>query len=293
MRAIPSELQAKLDAGVTTLAHLWRITRRDGAVFGFTDHDRDLIVDGVTYQAQSGFLAGAIEKSVGLSIDTASAEGALNADCINAEDLARGLWDGARVDLWRADWTEPDLRVHLFAGRLGEARRGETSFSVEVRGLQAALNRPVGRVFSRFCDADLGDARCGVDLSDPVWRGAGVVVSVIDASTFTASGLELFADGLFSRGVLTWDSGGVVEVAAHYAGAVATIELRAPWPSSIALGDGFVITAGCDKRLSTCGARFANTINFRGFPHMPGDDAMQAGPASGAPLDGTSRWTDQ
>jgi uncharacterized phage protein (TIGR02218 family) len=293
MRNIPADLQTKLSSGTTTLAHLWRITRRDGAVFGFTDHDRDLIVGGLTYQAQSGFLAGAIEKSVGLSIDTASAEGALNADCITAEDLARGLWDGARVDLWRDDWTEPDLRVHLFAGRLGEARRGETTFSAELRGLQAALNRPVGRVFSRFCDADVGDARCSVDLSDPAFRGAGVVVSVIDASTFTASGLEAFADGLFSRGVLTWEAGGAVAVSAHYAGAVATIELLAPWPGTITVGDEFVVTAGCDKRLATCRDRFANTINFRGFPHMPGDDAVQAGPVPSAPLDGTSRWTDQ
>lgn len=293
MRDISGALQTKLDGGVTTLAHLWRVTRRDGIVFGFTDHDRDLVVAGVAYLAQSGFLAGAIEKSIGLSIDTASAEGALSADCINAEELARGLWDGARVDLWRVDWTDPTLRVHLFAGRLGEARRGETAFSAELRGLQAALNRPVGRVFSRFCDADIGDARCGVDLSSPAWRGEGVVAAAIDASTFTASGLGAFADGLFSRGVLTWNEGGAAEVLAHYAGAVATIELSAPWPAPIAAGDGFVITAGCDKRLATCRDRFANTINFRGFAHMPGEDAVQAGPVATEPLDGSSRWTDQ
>lgn len=293
MRNVPADLQAKLDGGVTTLAHLWRIARRDGAVFGFTDHDRDLVLAGVTYQAQSGFLAGAVEKSVGLSIDTASAEGALDAACITAEDMARGLWDGARVDLWRADWTEPSLRVHLFAGRLGEARRGELAFSAELRGLQAALNRPVGRVFSRFCDADVGDARCGADLSDPAFRGEGVVVSVIDATTFTASGLGAFADGLFSSGVLTWDAGGAADVAAHYAGAAATIELLAPWPAPIAAGDALVITAGCDKRLETCRDKFSNTLNFRGFPFMPGDDAVQAGPVAGAPLDGSSRWTDQ
>ncbi len=293
MRAVPADLQARLDSGVTTLAHLWRLTRRDGAVYGFTDHDRDLVVAGVTYEAQSGFLAGAIEKGLGLSIDTASAEGALNSDCISAEDLARGLWDGARVDIWRADWTEPALRVHLFAGRLGEARRGETAFSAELRGLQAALNAPVGRVFSRFCDADVGDARCGVDLSAPGYRGEGVVASVIDQSTFTASGLNAFADGLFSRGVLTWSAAGSADVAAHYAGAVATIALLAPWPVTITPGDSFVIAAGCDKRLATCSARFGNTANFRGFPHMPGPDAVQAGPDANTPLNGSSRWTDR
>lgn len=293
MRVVPAALQEKLSSGVTTLAHLWRLARRDGAVFGFTDHDRDLMVAGASFAAQSGFLAGALQKSTGLSIDSAAAEGALNADFITEDDLARGLWDGARVDIWCADWNEPTLRVHLFAGRLGEVRRGETGFSAELRGLQAALNRPVGRVFSRLCDADVGDARCGVDLDLPGWRGAGAIVSVLDASTFTVSGLGGFVDGLFSRGLLTWDAGGAVEIAHHRAGATATIELRTPWRAPMAPGDTFVVTAGCDKRAATCRDRFSNTINFRGFPHMPGEDAVQAGPVSGAPLDGSSRWTDQ
>jgi uncharacterized phage protein (TIGR02218 family) len=159
MRDVPEALAAKLADGVTTLAHLWRVERRDGAVFGFTDHDRDLLVDDLTYEAATGLLAGAIEKSVGLSIDTASAEGALSSDALDAEDLAAGLWDGARVDIWRVDWNEPALRVHLFAGKLGEVRRGEGAFAAELRGLQAAYNTPVGRVFSHFCDADVGDAR--------------------------------------------------------------------------------------------------------------------------------------
>jgi uncharacterized phage protein (TIGR02218 family) len=293
MRAVPEALATNLATGVTTLAHLWRVQRRDGAVFGFTDHDGDLTVSGVTYLAQTGLVAGAIEKSIGLSIDTASAEGALAADCITSVDLARGLWDGARVDIWRADWTAPDLRVHLFAGRLGEVRRGEAAFAAELRGLQAALNAPVGRVFSRFCDADVGDARCGVDLLNPVWRGAGVVSAVIDNATFTASGLDAFADGLFSRGMLTWDDGGAAEVTAHHAGALATIELSEPAAAPIPPGAGFVVTAGCDKRLATCRDRFDNVVNHRGFPHMPGNDAVQAGPNTATPLDGGSRWTDQ
>jgi uncharacterized phage protein (TIGR02218 family) len=40
----------------------------------------------------------------------------------------------------------------------------------------------------------------------------------------------------------------------------------------IATGDGFIATAGCDKRFQTCRDRFDNAVNFRGFPHMPGND---------------------
>jgi hypothetical protein len=42
----------------------------------------------------------------------------------------------------------------------------------------------------------------------------------------------------------------------------------------IAIGDTFVIRAGCDKRLETCRAKFTNVVNFRGFPHIPGQDAV-------------------
>ena len=40
MKSLPTGMQAHLDDGTTTLAWCWRIQRADGAVFGFTDHDR-------------------------------------------------------------------------------------------------------------------------------------------------------------------------------------------------------------------------------------------------------------
>ncbi len=43
MRAVPAALQSKLDSGVTTLCRCWIVTRRDGVVQGFTDHDEDVV----------------------------------------------------------------------------------------------------------------------------------------------------------------------------------------------------------------------------------------------------------
>ncbi|HWA00165.1 MAG TPA: DUF2163 domain-containing protein [Caulobacterales bacterium] len=292
MRDIPEELAARLASGVTTLAHVWRITRRDAAVFAFTDHDRAIVFDGLICEPAIGLTAGAFEKGLGLAVDSASVSGALSSAAITEDDLARGLWDGARVELYRVDWSAPELFVHLFAGRIGEAKRGVAAFEAELRGLQAPLNVAVGRVFSRFCDADLGDARCGVDLADPLLTGAGVVTDVLNASAFLASGLEALADGWFARGRVQWSAGGQSEVAAHRnesGGAV--IELLDVPGAALAVGAAFTITAGCDKSFATCRAKFANTLNFRGFPHMPGNDAMQAGPVAGAPLDGGSRFT--
>jgi uncharacterized phage protein (TIGR02218 family) len=292
MKTLPAELSSALASGVTTLCHVWRIVRRDGQAFAFTDHDRSLTFDALVCEPMTGVSAGAIEKSLGLGVDTASISGALNAEAITEEDLARGLWDGARVDLYRVDWSDPALRVHLFAGRIGEVRRGVAAFEAELRGLQAALNVPVGRVFSRFCDADLGDARCGKDIETAAFRGEGVVSEVLGAAAFRADGLEAYADGWFTRGRLVWSAGGEGEVAVHrLESGDAVIELLDPPGAVLAIGAAFAVYAGCDKRFETCRVKFANTLNFRGFPHMPGNDALQAGPVAGAPTDGSSRFS--
>lgn len=290
MRTIPEALAVKLASGVTTLAHIWRLTRRDGEIFAFTDHDCPLPFEDITAEPLHGVSAGAIEKTLGLSVDSASIVGALSSAAITEEDLARGLWDGARVDIYRVDWSAPALRVHLFAGRVGEVRRGALAFEAELRGLQAALNTPVGRVFSRFCDADVGDARCGVDLEAPAFRGEGVITEVLGTHTFKASGLESFADQWFARGRVVWVDGRQSEVATHRAeGGEALFELLDPVDLSI--GAAFAVYAGCDKRIDTCRSKFANVVNFRGFPHMPGNDALQSGPGTGDRLDGGSRLT--
>lgn len=292
MRTVPAAMAASLAAGVTTFAHVWRFTRSDGARFAFTDHDRSLAFDDLNCEPMIGLRAGAIEKSLGLNVDTASVEGALSSAAITEADLVRGLWDGARVDLYRVDWSDASIRVHLFAGRIGEVRRGTQAFEAELRGLQAPLNTPVGRVFSRFCDADLGDGRCGLNIETAAFRGAGAVVAVLTSSSFSASGLAAFAAGFFARGKLVWTAGGQSEVLAHrLEGGDAIIELLDAPAVSLAPGAAFTVYAGCDKRLATCKAKFANTDNFRGFPHMPGNDAIQARPVAGQKLDGSSRFT--
>ena len=54
-------------------------------------------------------------------------------------------------------------------------------------------------------------------------------------------------------------------------------------------GDTFDISAGCDKRAATCKAKFANFLNFRGAPHMPGNDVLVRHPARETRRDGGAR----
>jgi uncharacterized phage protein (TIGR02218 family) len=281
MRVLSEALAARLAANGTTLCACWRLERRDGAVFGATDHDRAIAYDGVAYEPASGLKSATFESSAGLAPGRAAADGAISAEFISEADLDAGLWNGARVDVWRVDWSAPEHRVRIWSGRLSEVTRSGAAFAAELVSLKADLERLIGRVYARACDAEVGDARCRVDLDAPAFRGVGAVTSAVGAKRFLASGLGAFEHGWFTGGVLTWASGANVGASARIVRHTGSeIELSAAPRFAIEAADEFVATAGCDKSFATCGAKFANRDNFRGFPHMPGPGAVLAGPAS-------------
>jgi uncharacterized phage protein (TIGR02218 family) len=281
MRTLPPGLAAHLESGTTTLCWCWRLTRRDGVRQGFTDHDRDLDFDGTTFEAAAGFEASEVRESLGLSVDNLEITGALSSDHLADEDLSAGLYDDAEVEIFRVNWADPLQRVLLRAGTLGEVKRSGQAFAAEVRGLSHYLLQPKGRVFQYACDADVGDARCGVALSGATYTGSGTVVSVLSDRRFAASGLDHFESDWFTRGLVTFLSGAAtgqkIEVRRHARAAdVTTFELWQPVRQPLTTGMTFTVSAGCDKSHRTCRAKFANIANFRGFPHMPGNDFLTA-----------------
>ena len=279
MKTLPTGLAAHLATGATTLCWCWRLTRRDGSKLGFTDHDRDLTFDGTTFEAAAGFTASEIKDSVGLNVDNLEVTAAVTSQRLAEADLAAGVYDDAKVEIFRVNWQSADQRVLMRAGSLGEVKRTGFAFAAEVRGLAHYLQQPKGRVFQYSCDADVGDTRCGVVLATAANTGAGSIVAVSSARQFTAAGLSSFASGWFSRGLLTFTSGAAlgqkIEVKSHSAVAgTVVVELWQPAVSPLVAGQTFSVTAGCDKTLTTCRAKFSNAINFRGFPHMPGNDFL-------------------
>ena len=291
MKALPKGLQSHLDTGTTTLSLCWRLTRNDGQVFGFTDHDLPLDFDGTTFQPESGFTASEIRSGSDLSVDAQDAEGVLTSTTITETDILDGRWDNAAVEIWRVNWADTGQRVLMRRGAIGQVRRGRVQFVAEMRSLSHVLNQSVGRTFQATCDAILGDARCGVNLNDPANKGSGSVVTVSGSRAFTASSLAGFSDGWFALGTLAWTSGAnagrKAEIMTHtLASSTVTITLMEIPVRPLATGDTFDIFAGCDKAFATCKAKFANADNFRGFPHIPGQDTVVRYAAKGDPNTG-------
>lgn len=294
MRAIPEALQAKLDLGATTLCRCWVLTRRDGAVLGFTDHDENVLLQETLCRAGSGLTGSEVSTRLGFAVDGAEISGALEGDGLAEADLAAGRYDAARIDMYIVDWSEPSLYVLMTSSILGEVRRDDGAFVAELRGLADRLAQENGRRYKTGCSADLGDTACGMDLSEPSYRASGGIVSLLGTSAFIASGIDDFDPGWFTAGRLQWTGGAndslAVEVKRHrVAGEAVILELWQAMPEPLASGDAFFVTAGCDKRFATCRDRFANAVNFRGFPHIPGNDFVMRYAVDGEPgHDGTS-----
>lgn len=287
------ELLDHLGEGVCTLARAWLVIRQDGQRHGFTDHDSDLAFDGQIFRASTGLSAKALQQSTGLSVDNTEAIGALSDAGITEDDLAAGRYDQAEVISWLVNWTDPAQRTELFRGSFGEVTRAAGSFRVELRGLAERLNQPQGRAYQRGCSAVLGDAACGVDLDAPAYRIVAVVAGEDALGNLILTCAAEPPEGWFARGRLAVMSG-------RAQGLVGMIKSDSPatggrlvglWhglAAPLAIGDAVELVSGCDRTAETCRNKFSNFMNFRGFPHIPGEDWLTSYPNSATQSDGGS-----
>ena len=288
------DLKAHLAGGATTLARAWAITRRDGVVLGFTDHDAGIIFDEVRFEPETGMTAKALSQSTGLSVDNTEGYGALRSDAISEGDILAGRYDGAEVRVWQVNWADPTQRALLFGGSIGELTRGEGAFTAELRGLSEALGARTGRVYHARCPAVLGDGECGFDTAQLGYRAEVVVESVEDARLFRFADMGDFADRWFEKGRATVLSGaaeglvGVVKNDRLLPEGARQIEVWQRFGAELRAGDLIRFEAGCDRRAETCRLKFHNFLNFRGFPHIPGDDWLMSYPVSGQSNTGES-----
>ena len=278
-------LYAHLATGATTVCRAWAVVRRDGTVYGFTDHDRDLAFEGVAFLASSGLTARALQQTTGLSVDNTEAMGALSDASVSEADLLAGRFDGAEVRAWLVNWASVEDRVLQFRGTFGEVSRAGGAFQAELRGLTEGLNQPQGLAYQRGCSAVLGDGKCRFDLTQPGYFTQRAVEGVVDQRVFRFAGFGGFDDRWFERGRLVGVTGAATGLMGlvkndRIVGSVREIELWQSLGSDLVAGDLIRIEAGCDKRAATCRVKFGNFLNFRGFPHIPGEDWLTSYPVS-------------
>lgn len=290
MTEIPEAFAAHLAAPVTTLCHCWILTLANGEKRGFTDHDTALDVDGVACAPDTGFDGSEATSRLGLASDSMEIDGALSSPLLDEREIEAGMLDDARVEAHLVNWRDPTQHLLLKVSVVGRITRADGRFVAELKTIAESLDRPAGRLVRRSCDAELGDHRCGVDLEQESLAAEGTVTAVDGTGIVSLSGVETFAACWFEHGTAVWTSGvragRVDRIVQHdVVGATARLCFMSA-VTGVAPGDGVALRAGCDKRFATCSGKFSNTLNFRGFPHMPGNDAAYAYAKEGAVFDG-------
>ncbi|MEL7199861.1 MAG: DUF2163 domain-containing protein [Pseudomonadota bacterium] len=258
------------DRALDNVATIWRIYRRDGVTLGFTSHDRNLVFDGITHLAAPGMVPAAIRLTANLSDDSAEVEGVLSHRSILEKDLSSGLFDNATIEVGVVDWAT-FVNSILYYGKIGSVENDANSFAAELRSSKASLEQDLVPRTSPTCRAEFCGPQCGLSAQKFTSIEAVTTIDVdgnqvgfsnISGSNYT-DGQVRFLDGPQTGivfGIVTTIGGRLV--------------LDRPLSADVKIGVKAELREGCDHTHTTCSNRFQNVLNFRGEPHLPGNDLL-------------------
>lgn len=255
-----------------TVATFWRLLRRDGVTLGFTTHDRDLWFEGVLHRASPGMVPSSIRKTAGFEPDSAEVRGALSHEAIASADLAAGRFDGAQVRIGIVDWESGEHET-LYAGTIGTITEEEGRFAAELVSRKAELARdPVPRT-SPACRAAFCGPGCNLN---PASFTRDIALVALDAETNAVTFDTPLDEATHAGGTVRWLGGPQAGVVMGVTSATTDggLVLDMPLDPRLAAGTRALVREGCDHTLDTCSTRFANAINFRGEPFLPGNDLL-------------------
>lgn len=247
-------------------------------LLGFCDHDQDITFDKVLFEGDTGYTPSATVNSGDLAVDNLDVYGLIDSVKISDADIISGRYDYARLTLFVVDYTNLGaLSGTIKYGRIGEVSLQRDLFTSEFRGLSQALEQDTITHYMPSCNATLGDSQCKVALTG-TFADTGSITTYVSQRKFRDTSI-VEADGWWTGGILRWTSGNnagrEMEIKEHLAsdageGSEPTIQLLEAEFGTLQVGDTYSMTAGCDKSMATCKTKFANVVNYRGFPHLPG-----------------------
>lgn len=280
MRTLSGNFATHIAGETYTLARLWTLTAGDGTILRFTDHDRDLVKGANTYSSDLGFTPSSLLVAIGSGIQGLNIDLVISAAGVTLADLVGGRWRKAQCIIERVNWALPDDGFMFeFGGEVTSITFDEDigRCSFEVQGLAGRQRNIQVEFHSVMCRADLGDARCKVDIN--ALKATFTVAVAPTRSTWTTAELNQ-ADQFWKLGVLRFLTGANAGIAMEVKASLQTnlsVLTMMPMPFAVAPGDTGEIWPGCGKSfLTDCVGRYNNAVNFRGEPFIP--DPTQAVP---------------
>lgn len=260
---------------LTTATFNWIIQRPDGVGLAATSHDKRQQIGSVTHEADMDLKPSDLRLSDRMYGSRLELGGGLSSPALSMRDLIAGKWNGSTVRLLAGDWHQDAEAIPVCSGELGKVVVEESKVSMSIDVLPPAIRRPPCIQTSPECRAVLGDRHCRIDM-----RTRRARLSVVEASaneiTVDASDTELYA-----MGRLRWVTGsncGVEQIILSVDGQTLLLQELPEFP--IKAGDRAIVRQGCDGRRATCAERFANILNFRGEPDLPGSEILMRFPGA-------------
>lgn len=289
MRNISEDFKKYLSEDSTTLAYFMDIVCKNGEVIRINSTDLDVVTNEemrndiedekpYTYKA-GGYIPSDYTYSNDGSVQKVEITGLVEEGMFEYEKILNNYYEGAEIYIMIANYLDLSLgHVKLSRGTIGDFEVENTGkFYCEFRGFSQKMNNNTVEKYSLDCRATLFDSKCKVNEQN--YTELSTVSSVVDRLTFRATSLNNDPE-FYVGGRVIFTSGNAkqlysqVRTATKISDTVVEFELLKPISSTFSDGDSFNIRAGCDKKVTTCRDKFDNVENFRGEPHIPGDNVF-------------------
>lgn len=261
------------EAAVGFPVRLCVITRTDGTVYRIAESDETVTVAPHDYLVVPGLNISAIRHTGNGEMPSCQITAVHSTSATFATaDLDAGLFDGAAVQIYVADSSNPTRAGLAFTGAIaGMTYSVENSVVLDVKGPANGARILMTQKRSPMCRTDLFSTLCAVDKT--LYDQATTVATIPTAFSFTVTGALAQATDYFNQGVIVTSTGKGI-VIGSWNQSTQTIVTYLPCSQLLTVGQSLTLYPGCDKTLGAAGcARFSNQLNFQGEPHFTGTAA--------------------
>lgn len=242
----------------------------------FTSTAEDIIIDSQLYTAlpieRSQLEATNTEERTAIKVTVARDNG--------VADIFRVAPPSSMVimTIKRVHYSDGDEEVRLlWTGRVINADWRGATVVLNCEPASISFNRNgLRRLYQRQCPHVLYGPACGISSASFQTPAS---VTALSGLSVTVPEADALVDDYLSGGTLVWvTTDGVTErrMIKTHTGPVVTITHGIP---DFEVGADVTLIAGCDHTLATCRDKFANKLNYGGFPYIP-----QKNPFGGSPI---------
>lgn len=269
-----------------TAAWCVRIATVSGLTLRLTTYPFNLTMSNATvYESDSGYEQTAYSSGTSMAASAIDLEGFVGVAGITRDQIASGVFDNARVSIFKCNFLAPvEDYEPITTGLFGKTLLEDDRYKIEGMALIDALNQSVGRVVTASCAHSLGSPGCGISIASI--EVSGTITGITSGTVFMDSARTEMADW-FGAGKIRFTSGlnaglPAAEVKSYGADGTVTLFESLYYPPQI--GDAYILTPGCRRRLADCRDKWNNVVNpvaggFGGFPDLPvASVAAQVGP---------------